>query len=67
MLSEVSQTETNTNDVAYMQNLENKTNEQTTQTQPHRHREHVAGCQMGGVLGRWLKKVKGLRSTNCQL
>ena len=33
----------------------------------HRYREHFDGCQMGGELGGWVKKVKGLRSTNRQL
>ena len=39
-------------------------NKQTEQKQNHRYRKHFDGCQMGGGLGGWKKKVKGLRSTN---
>ena len=51
----------------YMHNLRNRVNEQTKQKQTHRYKEQVDGCQMGEGLGRWMKKVKGLRSTNWQL
>ena len=30
------------------------------QKQSHRYREHFDGCQMGGDLGGWAKKVKGI-------
>ena len=39
-------------------------NEQAKQKQTHRYREHFASCWMGGGMGRWVKKVKGLRNTN---
>ena len=38
-------------------------NEETKQKQTHK--EQIDGCQMGGGLGDWVKKVKGLRSMNC--
>ena len=47
-------------DFAYVWNLEN--NERAEQKQTHRHREHFAGCQMGGCLGKG-DKVRGLGST----
>ena len=50
-------------DFTYMWNLKNKVNEQVKQKQTHRYREQTDGCQMGGELGVWVKKVKGL-STN---
>ena len=34
---------------------------------PTRHREQADGCQRAGALGDWVKKVKGLRSTDWQL
>ena len=34
------------------------------QKQIHRSRERLGGCQVGGGLGAWVKKVKGWRSTN---
>ena len=40
-----------------------KKHEQRKQKQTHRHRKQMDGCQMQDVLGRWVKKVKGLRST----
>ena len=50
----------------YLSTIEykNKINEQAEQKQTHRYREHFDGCQMGGGLGRWVKKVKGLRNTD---
>ena len=44
-------------------NLKYKISEQVEQKQTHRYREHFDRCQMGGGLGRWVKKVKGLSST----
>ena len=41
-----------------------KQNKQAEQKQTHRYREHFDGCPKGGGLGKWVKKVKGLRSTN---
>ena len=43
--------------------LKNKINEHAEQKQKHRYREHFDGCQTGEGLRRWMKKVKGLRST----
>ena len=43
---------------------QNKINKQAEQKQNHRYRECFDGCQRGGVLGGWVKKVKGLRSKN---
>ena len=39
-------------------------NEQTRQKQPHRYREQVDDAIREGVVGGWVKKVKGLRTTN---
>ena len=49
-----------------MWNLKNNAciNEQTKQKHTHRYREQTDGCQRGGGLEGWMKKVKGLRSTN---
>ena len=41
-----------------------KQNKQAAQKQNHRYRECFEGCQIGGALGVWLKKMKGLRSTS---
>ena len=49
-----------------MWNLKNKINKKAEQKQTHRYREYFDGCQMGGVLGGWEKKKKGLRSTDWQ-
>ena len=46
-----------------MWNPENNINEQTKQKQTHRYREQTDGCQRGGGMWNWVKKVKGLRST----
>lgn len=32
-----------------------------------RHREQIGGCHRGRVLGDWMTKVKGLRTTDWQL
>ena len=50
-----------------MWNPKNNINEQTKQKQTHRYREQTGACQMGGRLGGWVEKMKGLRSTNWQL
>ena len=50
-----------------MWNLKNKINEQTKQKKTLGYREHLDGCQMGWVVGGWVKNVKGFRSTNWQL
>ena len=42
----------------------NKINKQEEQKQNHRYKENFDGWQMGGGSGEWVKKVKGLRSTN---
>ena len=42
-----------------MWNLKTNINEQTKQTDS-RYREQTDGFQMGGWLGDWVKKVKGL-------
>lgn len=47
--------------------MESKKNKQSKQKQTHRYREQTDGCQTGGGSGGWMKKVKGLRSTNWQL
>ena len=44
--------------------LKNKINKQAEQKQTHRFREHFDCCQMEGRLEGWVKKVRGLRSTN---
>ena len=49
-------------DFTYMWNLETKIREQPRLKQTHRSREQTDGCQRG--LGDWVKKVKGLGSTN---
>ena len=51
-------------DFTYMWNLESKINEQTKQKQTHRHREQTSGCQRGRGLEGWVRKEKGLRTTN---
>ena len=51
-------------DFTYIQNLKNRINEPTKLKQTQRYRERTGGCQKGGGLGHWAKKVKGLRSTN---
>ena len=48
----------------YMWSLKNKINKQAEQKQTHRPREYFDGCQMGGRLEGWVKKAKGLRSTD---
>ena len=45
-------------------NLKNKISKEAEHKQNHRYRECFDGCEMGGVLGGWVKKVKGLRNTN---
>ena len=52
-------------DFTYTWNLKNKINKQTQQT--HRYREQIDGCQMGEGLRGWMKKLKGLTSTDWQL
>ena len=42
----------------------NKLRKQGEQRQNHGYKEHFDGCQTGGALGVWLKKMKGLRSTS---
>ena len=54
-------------DFTYMWNLKNNINTQIKQKQTHRYREQIDGCQRGRGLGVWVKKVKGLRSTDWQL
>ena len=42
-----------------------KENKQTSKTETdYRYRDHFDGCQMGRKLGGWLKRVKGMGSTN---
>ena len=41
-------------------------NKQTKQKQTQRYRAQIDDCQRGGGLGNWVKKVKGLRTTNWQ-
>ena len=45
-------------------NLKDKKMYKQKQNQTHRYREHFDGCQMGGELGGWVKKGKGLRCRN---
>ena len=45
-----------------MWNLKNKVSEKIKLKQTHRHREQTYGCQRGGSLEDWVKKVRGLRS-----
>ena len=45
-------------------NLKSKINTQAEQKQNHTDRECFDGCHMGRGLGGWVKKEKGLRSTN---
>ena len=60
MLSGVHQIEKDKyHDFTYMWNLEKKIQKQT-----HRNGEHFDGCQMGGELGRWVKRGNGSKSTN---
>ena len=47
-----------------MWNLEDNINKQMIQKQTHRYREQTDGWQRGGGLGSWMKKIKGLRSTD---
>ena len=49
----------------YPSKIESK--KQAEQKQNHRYRECFDSGQMAWGLGRWVKKVKGLRSTNWQL
>ena len=59
MLSEVSQTERQIPcDFTHMWSLTNKIKKQAKQKQTHRYREQTAGCQMGGGMEGWVKKVK---------
>ena len=70
MLSEISQTEKDKYHMIFFTcgiYKNNKIYEQIKQKQTHRYREQTDDCQMGGGLGRWVKKVKGLSSANCQL
>ena len=59
---EISQTEKDKYDFPCMWNLKNKINEQNRNRL--RDTEQVDGCQRGGGLEDWVKKVKGLRSLN---
>lgn len=52
--------------LTYMWNVKNKTNKQNEKW-TRRSREQTDGYQMGGGFGGWVKRVKGLRSTHCQL
>ena len=47
--------------------LKNNINKQAEQKQNHRYRKHFDGCKMGEGWGAWVKKMRGLRSTNRQL
>lgn len=38
-----------------------KINEQSKQKQTHRYSEQIDSYQMGGELGDWVKKVKGIK------
>ena len=52
-------------DFTYMWNLKNKINEQSKWKQTHRYGEQTGDCQLkGGLLGDWMKNVKGPKSTN---
>ena len=44
-----------------------KTNQTSAQKQTHRYKGHFDGCQMGGALEEWMKKVKELKTTNMAL
>ena len=49
----------------YLSTIESKRNGQAEeQKQTHTHREHFDSCEMGGELGGWVKKRKGLKSTD---
>ena len=37
-------------------NLKNKLSKQEEKEQNHEYREHFDGCQMGGVVGEWVKR-----------
>ena len=39
-------------------------NKETKQKQTHGYRNHTDGCQRGGGLGGWVKKMKHLSSTD---
>ena len=41
----------------------NEQNKVTKEKETHRHREQTDSCQRGGVLGGWVKKVKGISKT----
>ena len=49
-------------DFTYMWNLKITRDKQNRNR--HRYREHFDDCQMGEELGRWVKKMNGVRSTN---
>ena len=49
-------------DFTYKWNRKNKINKIETDSQ---HGEQMDGFHKGGEVGDWVKKVKGLRSTNC--
>ena len=51
-------------DFTCMWTLKNKINEKVEQKEIHWYREPLDGCQMGGG---WVRKVKGLKSTNREL
>ena len=63
MLSEISQKEIAYN-LTYEWNLKNIKSKQTKQKQTHSYREQVAVARWDGCWGRWVEKVKGLRSTH---
>ena len=50
-----------------MWNLKNKINTQTKLEQIYRYGEHTVEYPRGGKLVGWMKKLKGLRSTDWQL
>ena len=48
----------------YLSTITSQQTKQAEQKQNHRYRECFDSGQMAWGLGRWVKKVKGLRSTN---
>ena len=54
-------------DFTYMWKLKKNQWTNKAEKNPHRYREQSDGCQIGGLLWGWVKKVKAFRNTNWQL
>ena len=61
MLNAITQRKKIPYDFTYTWHLKNKINGQTKQKQIYRYREQIDCCRMGGGLGEWAKKVKGIK------